>query len=81
MGACIFDIKFGFKVQFAYLMEILAADWGLAQKQQSLERGLGPTQEGKLPSEFLLMAIGIKKDHIFQGIIYGQPSTPFSCVR
>ena len=75
-GGLYIDIKFGFKVQFAYLMEILAADWGLAQKQQSLERGLGPTQEGKLPSEFLLMAIGIKKDHIFQGIIYGQPKHP-----
>ena len=75
-GGLYIDIKFGFKVQFAYLMEILAADGGLAQKQQSLERGLGPTQEGKLPSEFLLMAIGIKKDHIFQGIIYGQPKHP-----
>ena len=75
-GGLYIDIKFGFKVQFAYLMEILAADWGLAQKQQSLERGLGPTQEGKLPSEFLLMAIGIKKDHIFQRIIYGQPKHP-----
>ena len=75
-GGLYIDIKFGFKVQFAYLMEILAADWGLAQKQQSLERGLGPTQEGKLPSEFLLMAIGVKKDHIFQGIIYGQPKHP-----
>ena len=48
----------------------------LAQKQQCQERGLGPTQEGKLPTEFLLMAIGIKKDHIFQGIIYGQPQHP-----
>ena len=75
-GGLYIDIKFGFKVQFAYLMEILAADWALAQKQQSLERGLGPTQEGKLPSEFLLMAIGVKKDHIFQGIIYGQPKHP-----
>ena len=75
-GGLYIDIKFGFKVQFAYLMEILAADWGLAQKQQCLERGLGPTQEGKLPPEFLLMAIGIKKDHIFQGIIYGQPRHP-----
>ena len=75
-GGLYIDIKFGFKVQFAHLMEILATDWGLAQKQQCLERGLGPTQEGKLPPEFLLMAIGIKKDHIFQGIIYGQPRHP-----
>ena len=75
-GGLYIDIKFGFKVQFANLMEILAADWGLAQKQQCLERGLGPTQEGKLPPEFLLMAIGIKQDHIFQGIIYGQPRHP-----
>ena len=75
-GGLYIDIKFGFKVQFAYLMEILTTDWGLAQKQQCLERGLGPTQEGKLPPEFLLMAIGIKKDHIFQGIIYGQPRHP-----
>ena len=75
-GGLYIDIKFGFKVQFAYLMEILAADWGLAQKQQCQERGLGPTQEGKLPSEFLLMAIGVKRDHIFQGIIYGQPKHP-----
>ena len=57
-------------------MDILAKDWGLAQKQQCLERGLGPTQEGKLPPEFLLMAIGLKRDHIFQGIIYGQPRHP-----
>ena len=74
-GGLYIDIKFGFKVQFAHLMDILATDWGLAQKQQCLERGLGPTQVGKLP-EFLLMAIGIKKDHIFQGIIYGQPRHP-----
>ena len=75
-GGLYIDIKFGFKVQFAHLMDILATDWGLAQKQQCLERGLGPTQVGKLPPEFLLMAIGIKKDHIFQGIIYGQPRHP-----
>ena len=75
-GGLYIDIKFGFKVHFAYLMEIMAKDWGLAQKEQCQERGLGPTQEGKLPSEFLLMAIGIKKDHIFQGIIYGQPRHP-----
>ena len=75
-GGLYIDIKFGFKVHFAYLMEILAADWGLAQQEQCQERGLGPTQEGKLPPEFLLMAIGVKKDHIFQGIIYGQPRHP-----
>ena len=57
-------------------MEIMARDWGLAQQELCQERGLGPTQEGKLPSEFLLMAIGIKRDHIFQGIIYGQPRHP-----
>ncbi|CAE7853079.1 unnamed protein product, partial [Symbiodinium microadriaticum] len=39
------DIKFGFKVHFAHLMEILAADWGLAQQEQCQERELGPTQE------------------------------------
>ena len=54
----------------------MARDWGSAQQQLSQERGLGPTQAGKLPPEFLLMAIGIKKDHIFQGIIYGQPKHP-----
>ncbi|CAE7450992.1 unnamed protein product [Symbiodinium microadriaticum] len=75
-GGLYIDIKFGFKVNFDYLLEIMARDWGLAQKEQCQERGLGPTQEGKLPSEFLLMAIGIKKDHIFQGIIYGQPKHP-----
>ncbi|CAE7610774.1 unnamed protein product, partial [Symbiodinium sp. KB8] len=31
---------------------------------------------GKLPPEFLPMAIGVKRDHIFQGIIYGQPRHP-----
>ena len=73
-GGLYIDIKFGFKVNFDYLMEIMARDWGLAQQELCQERGLGPTQEGKLPSEFLLMAIGIKRDHMFQGIIYGQPN-------
>ncbi|CAE7249958.1 unnamed protein product [Symbiodinium sp. KB8] len=31
---------------------------------------------GKLPPEFLLMAIGIRRDYIFQGIIYGLPKHP-----
>ncbi|CAE7669811.1 unnamed protein product [Symbiodinium microadriaticum] len=72
-GGQYFDIKFGFTVPFDNIMQILAQDWGSAQQQLSEQRGLGRTQKGKLPSEFLLMAIGIKKDHIFQGIIYGQP--------
>ena len=75
-GGLYFDIKFGFKVTFDSLMRILAHDWGSAQQQLSEQRGLGPTQIGKLPSEFLLMAIGIKRDHIFQGVIYGQPRHP-----
>ena len=43
-GGLYIDIKFGFKVNFDYLLEIMARDWGLAQKEQSQERGLGPTQ-------------------------------------
>ena len=31
---------------------------------------------GQLPDEFMVMAIGVKQDHIFQGIIYGKPSHP-----
>ena len=75
-GGLYIDIKFGFKIAFANLLEIMARDWGSAQQQLCQERGLGPAQEGKLPPEFLLMAIGIKRDHIFQGIIYGQPKHP-----
>ena len=75
-GGLYIDIKFGFKVTFEYLQQIMARDWGSAQQKLCLERGLGPTQEGKLPPEFLLIAIGIKRDHIFQGIIYGQPKHP-----
>ena len=75
-GGLYIDINFDFKVTFDNLMQILARDWGSAQQKLCEERGLGPTQEGKLPPEFLLMAIGIKKDHIFQGIIYGQPKHP-----
>ena len=75
-GGQYFDIKFGFTVPFDNILQILAQDWGSAQQQLSEQRGLGPTQKGKLPSEFLLMAIGIKKDHILRGIIYGQPRYP-----
>ena len=28
---------------------------------------------GALPKEYMIMAIGVKGDHIFQGTIYGQP--------
>ena len=31
---------------------------------------------GHLPQEFMVMAIGVKADHIFQGIIYGKPRHP-----
>ncbi|OLQ12816.1 hypothetical protein AK812_SmicGene3231 [Symbiodinium microadriaticum] len=75
-GGLYIDIKFGFKVDFDYLLETMARDWGLAQTDLCQERGLGPTREGKLPPEFLLMAIGVKRDHIFQGTIYGQPKHP-----
>ena len=75
-GGLYLDIKFGFKITFEYLQQIMARDWGSDQKQLCQERGLGPTQVGKLPPEFLLMAIGIKRDHIFQDIIYGQPKHP-----
>ena len=75
-GGLYIDIKFGFKVTLDYLQQIMARDWGSAQQQLSQEQGLGPTQAGKLSPEFLLMAIGIKRDHIFQGIIYGQPRHP-----
>ncbi|CAE7270546.1 unnamed protein product [Symbiodinium sp. KB8] len=56
-GGLYIDIKFGFKVTFDYLQQLMARDWGSAQQQLSQERG-------------------IKKDHIFQGIIHGQPKHP-----
>ena len=31
---------------------------------------------GALPREYVMLSIGIKNDHIFQGIIYGQPRDP-----
>ncbi|CAE7252291.1 unnamed protein product [Symbiodinium sp. CCMP2456] len=38
--------------------------------------GLPESPAGQLPSEYLLMGIGQRGDHIFQGIIYGQPKHP-----
>ena len=38
--------------------------------------GYNPVPEGQLPDEFMVMAIGVKEDHIFQGIIYGKASHP-----
>ena len=40
------------------------------------ELGHRPVPANSLPPEYLLMAIGNKRDRIFQGIIYGKPRHP-----
>ena len=70
------DIKFGFVVPWSEILKLLAADWGTAQMSAAQGAGYNPVPAGQLPDEFMVMAIGVKQDHIFQGIIYGKPSHP-----
>eukprot|EP00439_Symbiodinium_sp_Y106_P081540 s1591_g20.t1 len=74
-GGLYFNIKCGFVKPWSDMLELLAADWGTAQA--SAAQGVGYNlPAGQLPDEFMVMAIGVKEDHIFQGIIYGKASHP-----
>ena len=70
------DIKCGFVVPWTDILQLLAADWGTAQMSAAQGAGDNPVPEGQLPNELLVMAIGVKEDRIFQGIIYSKPSHP-----
>ena len=71
-GGLYLDIKCGFVVPWQRVLEHLAADWSTAAQIA----GYNPAPEGQLLGEFMVMAIGVKADHIFQGIIYGKPNHP-----
>ena len=74
-GGMYLDIKCGFVLTWDEVLSKLAADWGTAQNL-ALGTEHSSVPEGTLPSEYLVMAIGVKEDHIFQGIIYGKPGHP-----
>ena len=70
-GLCL-DIKIAMRIP-----GFMAKEWDLTQVRRSTE--LGHCQKGvtgALPREYKILAIGAKNDHIFQGIIYGQPRHP-----
>ena len=70
-GGLYLDIKIALRIPFSSLA------WpenGIRPKF-SAATNLATTQTA-LPKEYMIMAIGVKGDHIFQGIIYGQPRHP-----
>ncbi|CAE7244687.1 unnamed protein product [Symbiodinium sp. CCMP2456] len=75
-GGMYLDIKFAFVRPWAEVLTLLAAEWGTAQISAARALGYNPSEAGTLPQEYLVMAIGVKQDHIFQGIIYGKSGHP-----
>ena len=76
-GGVYLDIKTAMRIPFTSLLDCMAKEWDLTQVRRSTE--LGHCQKGvtgALPREYKILAIGAKNDHIFQGIIYGQPRHP-----
>ncbi|CAE7231394.1 unnamed protein product, partial [Symbiodinium sp. CCMP2456] len=67
---------FGMSITTNMVLGLIAAEWGTAQVSAAHALGYNPTVAGTLPSEFMVMAIGLKQNHIFQGIIYGKPGHP-----
>ena len=75
-GGFYFDITCGFVVPWQQVLKHLTADWSTAHSSAAQRAGYNLVPEGQLPGEFMVMAIGVKADHIFQGIIYGRPNHP-----
>ena len=75
-GGLYLDIKCSLRMQFEELRSCLAEEWGTAQSYAHSALGHCPTQPGQLPHDYMLMAIGNRGDHIFQGIIYCRPRHP-----
>ena len=75
-GGLYLDIKLAFIVPWEDVEARINNDWGAAQVQQAAALGFNPTSPGRPPDERLVMAIGLKRDHIFKGIIYGRPHHP-----
>ncbi|CAE7342112.1 unnamed protein product, partial [Symbiodinium sp. CCMP2456] len=75
-GGFYMDIKLCFTVTFDQLRAYVAADWQAEQQDECRKFGLPESPPFQPPSEYLLMGIGQRGDHIFQGIIYGQPKHP-----
>ncbi|CAE7334840.1 unnamed protein product, partial [Symbiodinium sp. CCMP2456] len=75
-GGFYMDIKLCFTVTFDQLRAYMAADWQAGQQDECRKFGLPASPPVQPPSEYLLMGVGQRGDHIFQGIIYGQPKHP-----
>ena len=75
-GGFYMDIKLCFTVSFEQLHAYMAADWQEEQQNACKRLGLPASPPFQPPAEYLLMGIGQRGDHIFQGIIYGQPKHP-----
>ena len=70
------DIKCWLRMPFKTLLSHLAEEWGAAQCNAQQALGHCPTLAGHLPNDYMLMAIGNRGDHVFQGIIYCRPKRP-----
>ena len=75
-GGLYLDIKLAFIAPWADVEARIHSDWGASQVQKATALGFNPSSPGRPPEERLVMAIGVKQDHIFQGIIYGRPRHP-----
>ncbi|OLP98267.1 hypothetical protein AK812_SmicGene19293 [Symbiodinium microadriaticum] len=75
-GGLYLDIKLAFILPWAEVEARMESEWGAAQVQQAEALGFNPSSPGHPPDERLVMAIGFKQDHIFQGIIHGRPYHP-----
>ena len=75
-GGLSLGIKRGFVEPWQQVLKYMAADWSTAHSSAAHRAGYNPVPVGQLPEEFMVMAIGVKADHIFQGIIYGKPQHP-----
>ena len=75
-GGLYLDIKCSLRMQFDELRSCLAEEWGTAQSYAHSALGHCPSPPGQLPKDYMVMAIGNRGDHIFQGIIYCRPRHP-----
>ena len=69
-------MKCSLRMQFDELRSCLAEEWGTAQAYAHSALGHCPSPPGQLPKDYMVMAIGNRGDHIFQGIIYCRPRHP-----
>ena len=75
-GGLYLDITCSLRMPLSTLLSHLAEEWGPAQSNALQAQGLCPTPPGQLPHDYLMMAIGNRWGHVFQGIIWCRPRHP-----